>query len=351
MAYILAVGTATPPYAMTQDDVRQLAQQHFAGKLANADKYLRVFGNANVHRRYFCVPADWFRDRHPLQEKNRLYLDWAQRLCVDAVRRCLAKGDVDPLDIDHVVFVSSSGIATPSIEVGIINALGLRPDVRRTPIFGLGCAGGAGGIALCADLLPRGSAKTVLLVAVELNSLTFQHDDFSKENLVAASLFGDGAAAVVIRSTAADSRCLRVLKSASLLRGGTTSVMGWDFVDTGFRVVFSTSVPQMIADMIADSLARVLAGTDIALKDIAMFIFHPGGTKILKAYETVLAMGPERFAESYGVLRSYGNMSSATVLFVLEQAMQNGGRQPGDCALLAAFGPGFSANMSLLQWS
>jgi len=349
MSSIVSVGTAVPPFMMRQAEAKQLAEEHFADHIVNIAKYLQVFNNALVSERYFCVEADWFRHNHSLAAKNRLYLEWAEKLSLAAIERCLESSGLAREQIDHLVFVSSSGIATPSLDVAIINKLGLRTDLRRLPLFGLGCAGGAAGIALCNSLASRPSAATILLVSVELNSLTFQPDDLTKSNLVATSLFGDGAAAVLFGGD--DHGPINVLKSVSHLRRESDHLMGWDFVDTGFRVVFSRTVPDVIKDMMSDAVSQVIDGRGITTDDIDAFIFHPGGKRILKAYQDVLGRRPEDFMPSYKVLNCYGNMSSATVLFVLDEQLRKISHHSGEYGLLAAFGPGFSAETTLVQWT
>lgn len=348
MSSIVSVGTAVPPYVMPQEEACRLAGEHFAGTIGNIGKYLQVFKNALVSERHFCVEAEWFARQHSLAAKNRLYLEWAETLSLDAIEACLDGTGAAREDIDHVVFVSSSGIATPSLDVALVNKLGLDRHVRRLPLSGLGCAGGAAGIALCDQLIAARPHSKVLLVAVEINSLTFQPNDLTKSNLVATSLFGDGAAAVLFAGDG--NGTLDVLNSVTLLRPNTSHLMGWDFVDTGFRVVFSREVPQTIMDMMPDTLRAVMNGSGVQRNDIDAFIFHPGGKRILDAYQKVLDRGPEDFAASYAVLDRYGNMSSATVLFVLAETLANG-HSTGDHGILAAFGPGFSAEASLLRWN
>lgn len=349
MPSIVSVGTAVPPHLMPQSVARELTGAHFSGHIANVDKYLQVFKSALVDQRYFCVEPDWFLRDHSLEDKNRLYLDWATRLAIAAIEKAMADADVALEDIDHFVFVSSSGIATPSLDVAIINALGFEPGIRRLPLFGLGCAGGAAGLALAGSLAGTTPDSTVLLVAVELNSLTFQRDDYAKSNFVAASLFGDGAGAVILRG--GEYGPINILKSTTLLRPGTHNLMGWDFVDSGFRVVFSRRVPDTIRKMMPEAVSKALAEEGIGIQDIASFVFHPGGTRILEAYQDELDRPPADFRASYAVLSQYGNMSSATVLFVLDDEIRNSRHQAGDYGLLAAFGPGFSAEVSLLRWA
>jgi len=349
MASIVSIGTAVPPHVMPQDVARQLAGEHFHGEIDNVEKYLKVFKSALVDQRYFCVEPIWFKNEHRLKDKNDLYLDWARKLSLAAIEKALDGSGIERGDIDHFVFVSSSGIATPSLDVAVINTLDLKPGVRRLPLFGLGCAGGAAGLALASSLAGASADSVVLLVAIELNSLTFQPGDFAKSNLVAASLFGDGAAAVLIRG--GDAGPINILKSTTLLRPGSQNLMGWDFVDSGFRVVFSRQVPATIRQMMPEAVSNTLADEGIGTDDIASFIFHPGGTKILRAYEEELGRAPKDFRSAYDVLSQYGNMSSATVLFVLDDEIRNSPHKSGDYGLLAAFGPGFSAEVSLLRWA
>jgi alkylresorcinol/alkylpyrone synthase len=349
MSSIVSVGTAVPPFLMRQEEARRLAGEQFADNIVNIAKYLQVFNNALVSERYFCVEADWFLRSHSLAAKNRLYLEWAEKLSLAAIEKCLEGVGVVREEIDHLVFVSSSGIATPSLDVAIINKLGLRTDIRRLPIFGLGCLGGAAGIALCNSLASTSLAATILLVSVELNSLTFQPDDLTKSNLIATSLFGDGAAAVLFGGDF--NGPINVLKSVSRLRPYSDHLMGWDFVDTGFRVVFSRTVPDVIMDMMPEAVRAVIDGRGITTGDIEAFIFHPGGKRILEAYQEVLGRRPEDFVSSYGVLNRYGNMSSATVLFVLDEQLRKVSHRSGAYGLVAAFGPGFSAETTLVQWT
>lgn len=360
MPDILAVATATPPHRIPQPEAKRLARGHFEGKISNIEKYLTVFDHSLVGERHFCVERAWFFRDGGLGETNRLYLEWAEKLAVEAAEACLSKADVGPAEIDYLVFASSTGIATPSLDTGVVSALDMRPDVRRVPLFGLGCGGGAAGIAIGSALASSAPDVTVLLVAVELNSLTFQRGDFTKANLVASSLFGDGAAAVLLRGAGeggsarsgseASAGVIEVLDSVTRLRPGSRELMGWDFVDSGFRVVFSRRIPSVIQEMMPGTLEDLLGPHGLTVSAMDHLVVHPGGRKILEAYETLLPGEPERLASAYRVLERYGNMSSATVLFVLEEEMRTGTHGSGDLGLLAAFGPGFSAEASLLRW-
>ena len=334
---------------MPQPVARDMAGNHFRDEIANVDKYLTVFKSALVDQRYFCVEPDWFGRDHRLEDKNALYHDWARRLAMEAIGQAAERADVDPADVTHFLFVSSSGIATPSIDVTIMNEMGMNPGTRRVPLFGLGCAGGAAGLAIANRLAGDDPDALILLVAVELNSLTFQRADFAKSNLVAASLFGDGAAAVFLRG--GDPGPLNIVASTSLLRPKTQNLMGWHFVDSGFQVVFSRRVPDTIRNMMPEAVGEVLRQAGIAADDIRHYVFHPGGTRILEAYQDELKRPAEDFRTSYAVLSQFGNMSSATVLFVLDEHLRSHPHQSGDHGLLAAFGPGFSAEVSVLRWT
>jgi alkylresorcinol/alkylpyrone synthase len=358
VASILSVATAVPPERVAQAHAKALAGEHFRGKISNLDKYLTVFDHSLVEERAFCLRPEALLAVSGLGEANRLYVEWAERLATEAARCCLERAGADPSTVDAVVFVSSTGIATPSLDVGLVESLGLRPDVRRVPVFGLGCGGGAAGLAIAGRLAgatggsgPGGDPTRptrVLLVAVELNSLTFQRGDYSKSNLVASSLFADGAAAALVSGGGGP---VEIVDSATYLVPRSRGLMGWDFMDSGFRVVFSRRIPKVIQDMIPETLAPLLAPRGLDPRRLASLVLHPGGRKILEAYETALGVGRECLDVSYRVLARYGNMSSATVLFVLDEAMRAPERKSGDLGLLAAFGPGFSAEASLLRWA
>jgi alkylresorcinol/alkylpyrone synthase len=351
VASILSVATAVPPERVGQERAKELAGAHFRGKISNLPKYLTVFDHSLVRERAFCLRPEALLAVAGLGEANRVYQEWAERLAGEAARSCLVRAAADPADVDAVVFVSSTGIATPSLDVGLCESLGLRPDVRRVPVFGLGCGGGAAGLAIAARLAQGGGSSMrparVLMVAVELNSLTFQRGDYSKSNLVASSLFADGAAAALISG---EDGPVEIVESATYLVPRSRGLMGWDFVDSGFRVVFSRRIPKVIQDMIPETIACLLAPRGLDARDLASLVLHPGGRKILEAYETALEVPPSRLGSAYDVLARYGNMSSATVLFVLDEEMRSP-RRAGELGLLAAFGPGFSAEASLLRWS
>ncbi|CAN5613495.1 type III polyketide synthase BpsA [soil metagenome] len=337
---ILSVGTALPPHRIGQEEVKDFARGMFGGAHRDFERLLPIFDNVNVERRYFCVPMDWFNEDHTFTEKNDLYLEHALELSEKASRRALDSAGVDPSEIGAVFFVSTTGLATPSLDAALILALGIpERHTRRETLFGHGCAAGAGGLAKAADWARTHPGRLVLLVAVELCGLTFQRGDTSKANLISTSLFSDGAAAVVV-GPAEDGP--ELIGEDCITWPGTEDVMGWKFTENGFNVVLSKSVPVIVQRHFRESLIESCEYVGIGFEDLKHFLLHPGGAKVLDAFEEVLTMEPGSIALSRGVLRDYGNMSAATVLFILERFIESS-EPSGDLGVLSAMGPGFSA--------
>ena len=350
MPRVAAVGTAVPPFHYNQQEIRQSAQQHFQGNLERIRSLITVFDNVQVRQRFFCVPLEWFRRDHTFSEKNEEYIRWSERLSIEAIEDCLNRAGVGPEQIDHLIFVSTSGVSTPSIDARIINKLRFDSHIKRTPIFGLGCAGGAAGLSRCHDLAKGAPEERILLVSVELSSLTFQFQDYSKSNLVASALFSDGAAAVLVCGDQCAEPGIQVVDSLSTLWPNTLDVMGWDFSETGLSVIFSPEIPRILATHIKATLCEFLKRNDLSLKDLSHFIIHPGGAKILLTFEKLLNLTDGKLDSSRAILENYGNMSSPTMLFILEHLSREGSPEQADYGLCAAFGPGFSAELILLRW-
>lgn len=352
---ILSVATALPPHRAPQSETRQLATRMFGPSLSALDqRLLGVFDSAGIESRHFVRPLAWYETPRGFGEMNAAYLDHALDLSADAVGRALERCGLNARDIDHLVFVSSTGIATPSLDARLANRLGFRGDFRRSPLWGLGCAGGAAGLARARDFALADPGARVLLVAIELCSLTFQRLDVDRRNIVAASLFADGAAAVVVGGTRATAprapfRPLELLASRSTLWADTLDVMGWDVDDSGLHVVFSRDIPTIVRDWVRPNVESFLGSRGLGLDALAHVVAHPGGPKVLAAYCEALALPPEAFRHAFQVLRECGNMSSPTCLFVLERALAAGDFAAGDLGLLAALGPGFSSELVLLQ--
>ena len=339
---LLALATAVPPHRLHQDEVARWARRLFGDGPALA-RLLPAYANAGIETRYSCVPLDWYSRPHGWAEKTRLYVDNATRLLEEAARLALERAGVAACEIDSVVVASTTGIATPSLDALLIEPLGLRPDVHRLPIFGLGCAGGVVGLARAAALARAAPGSRVLFMVVELCGLTFRRADQSKANIIATALFGDGAAAALLgpggpgpalgaagEHTWPDSR----------------EVMGWQVEDDGLSVLFSRDIPRLVRTDLGPAASDFLARQGLAVPDLAGLICHPGGAKVIAAMEAAFGRAPGTLASAREVLRHYGNMSAATVLFVLEREWA--ALAPGP-HLMVALGPGFSAGFQLIE--
>lgn len=352
MPRIEAVATVVPPYVVHQEESMTLARQFFQEAFDDIDRLLGVFAHSQIQKRHFCMPIDWFSEDRGFAEKNQLYVEHAEALAVDAVSRCLDKAAVAAESIDCLMFVSSTGIATPSMDSRLVNRLGLRPDITRVPLWGLGCAGGAMGLSRACEYARAYPQRRVLLVSVELCGLTFIRQDMSKSNLVATCLFGDGAAAVLVDGDevplSSHGPKLNFCGSRTTTWPDTLDVMGWELTEPGLRVIFSRDIPTLIKQSMKENVVNFLQPLDSSIEELRHFIFHPGGAKVLTAYQQSLGISPEATRLSEEVLYNYGNMSSPTVLFVLEKTMEQHW-EVGDRGLMAALGPGFSSELLLLE--
>ena len=358
-ARILGVGTAVPEHVVSQAQAREFAGRMFARHHPDIERLLPVFDHAGVEQRHFCVPTDWFDEAHSFGDRNDLYVRHALVLSIVAARRALDDSGLTAADIGTVLFVSTTGMATPSLDARLALALGCPTDVRRDATFGHGCAGGVGGLARAGAHARANPDRAVLLVATELCGLTFQGDDWSKANFVSTSLFADGAAAVVVSSDPGEGGTgggPAIIADSCVLWPDTENVMGFEFTDRGLEVVLSRSVPQLVRSHFAASVETVCERAGIAVADIDRYLLHPGGAKVLDAYLDVLPVDEAQLRWSREVLRTHGNMSAPTALFVMRAAMDaaacGAGHGPvaGDLALVSAMGPGFAAEHVVLQW-
>ena len=371
MPVIRSLATALPSYALPQEAIRDLAREHFAPAFPEIDRYMSVFRHAQIDTRHFVAPLEWFQMAHSFKECNDLYIEAASGLGETAAQRCLQAAGLAPQDVDHLIWVSTTGMAAPSPDALLINRLGMGGHTRRTPIWGLGCAGGVAGLARAFEYTRAFPDQRVLLLSVELCSVTFQWDDRSKRNLIAASLFADGGAAVLVegdalaqgrgdrrarRPTETDlpislSPCLPVtiLGTQSTIWPDTIRIMGWDMVDTGMQVVFSSRIPNIIETLMRENVAEFLALYGLAVDEIEHWILHPGGAKVVNAYQMALDIDPERLQHTREVLRRCGNMSSVTIFFVLESFLRECAPAPGEHGVLAVLGPGFSCELALIR--
>ncbi len=350
MSRIVAVGTSLPPYILRQEEISEFARRLFSNSFRDIDRLLPVFQNSQVEMRHFCVPLEWFGEPHSFAEKNSLYQECALRLSVEAIKDCLEKAGRTAQEVDHIFFVSTTGMATPSIDSRIINEMGMNIHTKRTPVWGLGCAGGAAGLSRAKEYTTAYPESHALLVAVECCGLTFQHEDKSKSNLVATSIFADGAAAVLIEGDKCEGRTKgpEILHTMSTLWPETEDVMGWDINEHGLKVIFSRDIPSLVDKLLKPNIHSYLEMHQLQASDITHFITHPGGRKVIEAYAEALEINIGRFAHALDILRRCGNMSSVTVLFVLKAFLEKGIGE-GELGLITALGPGFSSELLLIR--
>jgi alkylresorcinol/alkylpyrone synthase len=343
-ARILAVATAVPPFALGQSEVMRRIELALGPRSREIVRLLPMFGNTGIERRYSCVPIEWYENLHDWPERNQVYLESAVELLEVATRRVLERAGRRPEEIDAIVAVSTTGIATPSLDALLMERMSLRRDVKRLPIFGLGCAGGAIGLARAAAVARTNPDALVLFLVVELCALCFRRDDFSKSNIVATALFGDGAAAALV-STAREGA--RIVAGGEYTWPDSLDVMGWEVTSQGFKAIFSRDIPELVTTKLHDVVVDFLAQRGLTLRDIDCFVCHPGGAKVIDALEVAFELESGSLRSARDVLRDYGNMSAATVMFVLERTI--GDSKPWKRALVSALGPGFTAGFTLLE--
>ncbi len=351
MPFIAAASKIDFPDKIPQQDVKNYARSLFEPSFPQIERIISAFDNTEIQFRNFCRPIDFYATLTTFQQRNDEYVRCALEYSIQATNECLLKADITREAITDIIFVSSTGLATPSIDALIINKMRLSPNTRRTPVFGLGCAGGVSGMAKANLFAKANPDAVVLLIAVELCSLTFLQNDFSKSNFIASGLFSDGVAACIIKGDAHDkenkNHKVTYIAARSKLYYDSLDVMGWEFLDSGFKVIFSQDIPTIIHKNVSADATAFLEIHNLQLPDIKNFIFHPGGKKVLTAYTEALQAEGDFLKNTREVMNAYGNMSSATVLYVLEKFMQEG-FEPG-YGLMAALGPGFSSEMVLLE--
>jgi alkylresorcinol/alkylpyrone synthase len=339
---MLSLATAVPPHVLEQSAVAEVARRAYAKLFARYPKLADVFVNAGIERRYSVRPIEWFDGLHGWPERTRAYLAGAGALFVAAAQSALDRAGIAARDVDVIVTVSSTGIATPSLEARVGAQLGFKPSATRVPVFGLGCAGGVSGLSIGARLARAAPGEIVLVVVVELCTLAFRSDRGVKADVISTALFGDGAAAAVLRAEH-DGASVQLGASAEHTWPNTLDVMGWTVDPAGFGVVLSRSLPRFIEQRLAAPARRFVKAAKLVAPQ---FICHPGGAKVLDAVETALDMQKGTLRDEREVLRGHGNMSAPSVLFVLERALRRGLR---GSAVLAALGPGFTASFLALE--
>ena len=353
MPTLTAVSTALPRYEITQSEIKSFAKKHFTGHIEDLDKLIELFDNTGIVKRYFTVPIDWFAEEHGFEEKNNLYIQSATDLGAEASKKIFEKANIKPSDIDYIIYINSTGLATPSIDARLINVLGLKKNIRRTPIWGLGCAGGAAGLSHAYHYLLGHPNHRVLVISVELCGLTFIPNDYTKSNLVATALFADGAGAMLVSGDEIASEGLNIVDTRSTFYPDSLQVMGWNVVTKGMQVVFDKRIPVLISQIAEEELTAFLSDHRLTKNDITEYLYHPGGWKVLEAYVKAYNLPEEKFRYSKDILRDFGNMSSSTVLYVLDRYLTERKAGKSDDLknhLISALGPGFCSETLLVQW-
>ncbi|MGB8841611.1 MAG: 3-oxoacyl-[acyl-carrier-protein] synthase III C-terminal domain-containing protein [Aliidongia sp.] len=337
---LLGLATAVPPHILYQSRVREESAGFFGREGAHL---LPVFDNAGIEKRHSAMPIEWYLEAHGWAERNDAYLATAVPLVEEVALAALAQAKLSPEDIDAIVIVSNSGVATPSLDARLMARLPFRRHTVRLPIFGLGCAGGVLGLSRATALARAEPGSRVLLLVVELSSLSFRKADSSKSNIVATALFADGAAAAIV-STHGEGPALG--PSGEHCWPDTLGIMGWDIADDGMKAIFSRDIPSLIRRELRSVVDAFLQRKALDFTDFDRFVCHPGGMKVIAALEEVFERPAGSMIETRDVLRQYGNMSAATVLFVLKATLET---DPGSRMLLVSMGPGFSVAFQALD--
>jgi alkylresorcinol/alkylpyrone synthase len=344
---LVGVGTAVPPGIILQTDAEALAREMFGDRYPEFERLAAVFQTSGIRKRHAVKPIDWFRSPRGWPERTAAYLEGAGALFEEAAAKAIAHAGLTAADIDTIVTVSSTGIATPSLEVRSFGTLGFSASTRRIPVFGLGCAGGVSGLAIATDIARGRPGRNILFVAVELCTLSFRLDTLTKANIVATALFGDGAGACVLRAGADQTGA----KAAITVTGehawpDTIDLMGWNVDPEGFGVIFARAIPPFARNNMGPAIQAILATGGLKTADIGRFICHPGGARVVDALEQSLGLKAESLDHEREILAEFGNMSAPTVLFVLERVMAAG--LPARTAMIA-MGPGFTASCAVLE--
>ncbi len=356
---IASVGTAFPANRYTQAEITEVLLAQIQDKLTLPGIMNRVHSNCGVEYRYTMYPLETTRKLSGFGASNDLWIKGAMELGEKAIRNALDQAGLEPSDISAIFFTSVTGIACPSIDARLANLMGFPKNIKRTPMFGLGCVAGAAGISRTADYVRAYPKQYAILLSVELCSLTWQENDYSMANMVASGLFGDGAAAVVLagedtalaqkpRST--KNPCPRVVDTRSTIYPDTEHVMGWNIDHNGFNIVLSADVPELIRTYLRSSVEQFLADNELSIGNICSFILHSGGPKVLLAMENTLNLPEGALAASWKSLREKGNLSSASVLTVMQDFLLNRPGSPGCYSMMGAMGPAFCSELLLLQW-
>jgi alkylresorcinol/alkylpyrone synthase len=348
---ISSVGSALPKHYYPQAFLSAALKKYWDGRLKSPEVVDRMHAHSAIDGRYLALPVDAYYELNTWGQANNAWIECAQDLGNQALCRALEGVGLDPQDINALFVVSVTGVASPSLDARLVNRMGLSPRVKRIPIFGLGCVAGAAGIARAADYVRAFPRHVAALLSVELCSLTLQKEDVSMANLISAALFGDGAAAVIVTGSERNAEGPEILDTRSIFYPHTEHIMGWDISEKGFQIVLSPALPSLIVDHLGRDVDSFLADHGLSRKDIGRWILHTGGPKILEATATALGLPREALDASWDCLRKVGNLSSTSVLLVLEDVFKRRRPEPGTYSVLAAMGPGFCSELVLLRWN
>ncbi len=347
-AQLLSVSTASPPHILVQAEVADLANALFADRYEEYPRLARVFGaSSGILKRQAVRPLEWYAQPLGWPERTAAFVDGGKRLFIEAARAALNEAGLGAADVDTVVFASSTGIATPGIEALAMEEIGFRSDIARVPLFGLGCAGGVSGLSIAARLAEARPGTNVLFVVVELCTVSFRLDTLSTASIVATALFGDGAAACVLRAGASVPESLAAVEaSGEHTWPGTLDIMGWNVEAEGLGVIFAQAIPPFAQENAGAAIGGILARSGHVMADVDRFICHPGGKRVVLALESALRLRPGTLDHERAVLADHGNMSSPTVLFVLRRVLAQG---LPERSLVNAMGPGFTSSCVMLR--
>lgn len=338
-AALIGLGTAVPPHKLDQREIAKIAHEMFADRYPDFERMAAVFYTAGIASRHLILPPEWYMEPRHWPDRTEAYIKGAEALFIDAAEKALAASGLEASEVDTIVTVSSTGIATPSLEARVAGIMGFRSDVSRIPVFGLGCAGGAAGLSLAARLAEARPGSNVLMVAIEICSVAFRLDELNKANIVATALFADGAASAVLR--AGDEGLCQVEGAGEHTWPDTLNIMGWDVDPEGLGVIFDREIPPFAERHFGPAIETILGRMGLTKADVGRYCCHPGGSKVIQALEQTLSLERRTLDHERAVLADYGNMSAPTVFFVLERMLQEG--LPERTAL-TALGPGFSTH-------
>jgi alkylresorcinol/alkylpyrone synthase len=347
---IASAASAFPKHYYSQKFLLEKLQEYWGERLKNPLTLARLHRNVTVDGRYLALPTEEYYNITTWGQANDIWIKVAQELGEQALCRALHHAGLAPEQLGALFFTSVTGISSPSIDALLINRMGLPRNIRRVPIFGLGCVAGAAGIARAADYVRAYPSQAAALVSVELCSLTLQRDDMSVANLISSGLFADGSAAVVVCGADMNANGPEILATRSVFYPDTEEMMGWKVSEKGFNITLSPEVPTLIRENLGHDVDAFLADEGYKRSDLNSWVLHTGGPKVLEATADALELRNGQLDASWACLRRVGNLSSASVLVVLEDVMRNRRPEPGTLGLLAAMGPGFCSELLLLRW-